>query len=133
MSFLDTVIMEVFAGAQAESLGVEPGWCIAEVGGKAVLRGFAGSDRAIFHRISESKNKPITLVFEAPPSEKGFDPSPQIAANGAATVTLVLEAKDVGLTIVTKAGASFSCRILTARIIIYLFLISRRCGRFRGA
>eukprot|EP00466_Bigelowiella_natans_P009296 jgi/Bigna1/76016/fgenesh1_pg.38_\ len=56
--------IQVRAGGQADLMGVQRGWRIAEVCGKPVIRGFKGSDRSVYYHITKDKTMQIGVVFE---------------------------------------------------------------------
>mmetsp|Transcript_11451 Transcript_11451/g.28200 ORF Transcript_11451/g.28200 Transcript_11451/m.28200 type:complete len:930 (+) Transcript_11451:146-2935(+) len=109
MVFADTIVKKVRAGGQADLYGVQVGWRIVEVCGKPVIRGFKGSDRSIFYNITKDKSIPIGVVFECRdenPHKRAPVTAQEMAkaSAGAGEVTLVFEANDIGLSIITSAG-----------------------------
>eukprot|EP00954_Amorphochlora_amoebiformis_P013025 1021196-Amorphochlora_amoeboformis.AAC.2 len=105
MVFRNTVVRTVKKGGQASLFGVEKGWRIAEVCGKKVVRGFRGSDRSIYHLLTRDKSIPLGVVFDCEPDTKEAAEEARIQGKGGAgEVTLVFEANDVGLSIVTNGG-----------------------------
>mmetsp|Transcript_24271 Transcript_24271/g.36403 ORF Transcript_24271/g.36403 Transcript_24271/m.36403 type:complete len:737 (-) Transcript_24271:220-2430(-) len=107
MVFRDTVVRKVSSGMQASQFGVQKGWRIAEVCGKQVIRGFRGSDRSIFHHLKKDKDRtiPLGVVFDCgKESKEDVLTAKKKGVNGAGLITLVFEANDVGLSIVTSNG-----------------------------